>query len=233
MDQIKELKRKSAEKAVQYINSGMVIGLGSGSTTEFAIQKIAELINQGKLQKIMAIPSSNRTEKIARKYKIPLTDFQVHQHIDLTIDGADEVDPHLNLIKGGGGALLREKVLIQSSKKVIIIVDESKLSPALGNKWAVPVEVLPFAWPVAADYLRSLGAEVSIRQTPAGKEYITDQQNFILDANFGIIFQAEELALKMSQRAGILEHGLFLELATDVIVAGQKGINHLKRFDVL
>ena len=151
------------------------------------------------------------------------------QEIDITIDGADEVDPQLNLIKGGGGALLREKIVAQASRREIIIVDESKLSPQLGSHWPVPVEVLAYGWQSQARYLASLGAEVTIRRTPEGRVFTTDQGNMILDARFGPITDPEGLAQELAARAGILEHGLFLNLAQDVIVAGPKGIRHLQR----
>jgi ribose 5-phosphate isomerase A len=155
--------------------------------------------------------------------------FKNNTEIDLTIDGADEVDPQLNLIKGGGGALLREKVLAQASHRNIIIVDEGKLSQRLGTNWPVPIEIIPFAWQVEAHYLTSLGAKVLLRKKSGGNPFTTNQDNFILDCDFGPIAHADQLANLASQRAGIVEHGLFLELATDVIVAGKDGIRHLTR----
>ncbi|NIS38448.1 ribose 5-phosphate isomerase A, partial [Candidatus Saccharibacteria bacterium] len=143
---LKKLKKQAAEKAVEYIQDGMVVGLGTGSTTHFAIEKIGELINSGGFRNIRGIPSSNKTEQEARRLNLPLTTLEENPIIDIMIDGADEVDPELNLIKGGGGALLREKILAQASKRVIIIVDESKLSPQLGTKWAVPTEVVEFGY---------------------------------------------------------------------------------------
>jgi ribose 5-phosphate isomerase A len=160
---------------------------------------------------------------------IPMMSEDFPQEIDLTIDGADEVDPQLNLIKGGGGALLREKIVAQASRREIIIVDESKLSPQLGTHWPVPVEVLPYGWQSQARYLESLGAEVTLRQTKEGCEFYTDQGNIILDSRFGPIADLEGLARLLETRAGVIEHGLFLNLAQDVIVAGPGGIRHLKR----
>ena len=147
----------------------------------------------------------------------------------MTIDGADEVDPQLNLIKGGGGALLREKIVAEASRREIIIVDESKLSPQLGTRWPVPVEVLAYGWQSQARYLESLGAEAAIRRLSDGKEFRTDQGNMILDCRFGPIADLEGLAAKLAARAGVMEHGLFLNLTEDVIVAGPEGIRHLKR----
>ncbi len=223
-----ELKQKAADEAVDLVQSGMVLGLGTGSTTRFALKYIGLRIKTGELQNIVAIPSSLQTEKIAKHLGIPLTTFDEHQEIDLTIDGADEVDPQLNLIKGGGGALLREKILAQSSRRNIIIVDENKLSPKLGTKWPLPVEVIPFSFKTLANYITSLGAEVIIRIKNDGSPFTTDQNNFILDCNFGPISNPSDLALKLCQRAGIIEHGLFLGLATEVIVATEQGIRHLR-----
>ena len=224
-----QLKKKAAECAVEFVQSGMVVGLGTGSTTGFAIELIGEAIKAGRLKNIVGIPSSLQTERLANEFGIPLTTFEKHTEIDLTIDGADEVDPQLNLIKGGGGALLREKVLAQASHRNIIIVDEGKLSQRLGTNWPVPIEIIPFAWQVETHYLTSLGAKVILRKKSDGNLFTTDQDNFILDCDFGPIAHADELANQAGQRAGIVEHGLFVELATDVIVAGQDGIRHLTR----
>ncbi len=233
MNKIDLYKKQAAEKAVAFLESGMIVGLGSGRTAGFALKRIAELLKNGTLKNIRAIPSSKVTQKKARRLDIPLTDFSGHSQIDITIDGADEVDPQLNLIKGGGGALLREKILVQSSKRVIIIVDETKLSRSLGTKWPVPVEVLPFAWPVEFRYLKSLGAAVTLRKDKKGEIYLTDQKNYILDIRLGAMKHPDEIATRLNQRAGILEHGLFLEMVSDIIVAGKKGITHLRRYDVL
>jgi ribose 5-phosphate isomerase A len=224
-----ELKRQAASAAVDHVESGMVLGLGSGSTATFALQRIAERMRAGDLDRIVGIPSSIRTEALAKELGIALTSFDEHPAIDVTIDGADEVDPELNLIKGGGGALLREKVLAQASRQNIIIVDETKISPRLGTKWAVPIEVIPFARMTEEKFLIALGANVTVRRTADGSPYRTDQQNIILDANFGPMNDPREIAARLNERAGIVEHGLFLSLATEVIIAAQDGIRHLKR----
>jgi ribose 5-phosphate isomerase A len=222
-------KQEAAEFAVQFIQSGMTVGLGTGSTAIFATRRIAELMHGGKLRQIVAFATSKVMWQEAVKLGIPMLTEDMPQGIDLTIDGADEVDPRLNLIKGGGGALLREKIVAQASRREIIIVDESKLSPQLGTHWPVPVEVLPYGWQSQARFLESLGAEIVVRQTPDGGGFRTDQGNIILDSRFGPIADLEGLALKLEARAGIVEHGLFLNLAQDVIVAGSEGIRHLKR----
>jgi ribose 5-phosphate isomerase A len=223
------LKQKAAWRAVEFVTSGMVVGLGTGSTAKFAIERLAERLQAGDLKNISGIPSSRQTEALAQTHGVPLSDFEEHPAIDVTIDGADEVDPDLNLIKGGGGALLREKVLAQASRRNIIIVDESKMVPRLGTRWSLPVEVIPFARATELDFLRRLGAVVSLRTLAEGNPFITDQNNFILDANFGRILRPHDLARELARRAGIMEHGLFLDLATDVIVAGKDGIDHLQR----
>jgi ribose 5-phosphate isomerase A len=223
-----ELKQKAAVFAVGFVESGMVVGLGTGSTTQFALEHLGEQIRSGRLRDIVGIPSSLRTEKTARALGIPLTDFEAHPLIDVTIDGADEVDPDLNLIKGGGGALLREKVLAQATRRNIIIVDESKLAPRLGTKWALPVEVVPFARPAEERFIASMGAAVTLRSKD-GRPVATDQGNLLLDAAFGPMENPAAIAEQLNGRAGIVEHGLFLGLARDVIVAGRGGIRHLTR----
>ena len=223
-----ELKQQAAARAVEMIESGMVVGLGSGSTAKFAVQQIAARISSGELENIVGIPSSTQTENLARDLEIPLVSFEQKQQIDVTIDGADEVDPDLNLIKGGGGALLREKVVAQASRRNIIIVDDSKLSPRLGTNWAVPIEVIDFARQVEENFLKSLGATVIIRSGADGSSFRTDQNNLILDADFGPIADLEKLTALLGRRAGIVENGLFWGLASDVIVAEATGIRQLK-----
>jgi ribose 5-phosphate isomerase A len=223
-----ELKQQAAAFAVDFVESGMVVGLGTGSTTHFALLRLAELIRSGRLRGIVGIPSSLRTESAAREFGIPLTDFEAHPLIDITIDGADEVDPELNLIKGGGGALLREKVLAQATRRNVIIVDESKLAPRLGTKWALPIEVVPFARPSEERFIASMGAAVTLRSRD-GRPVTTDQGNLLLDAAFGPMENPAAIAEQLNGRAGIVEHGLFLGLTRDVIVAGREGIRHLTR----
>jgi ribose 5-phosphate isomerase A len=229
MDQIQEFKKQAAKEAVTFLKSGMIVGLGTGSTATIAIKIISQLLQAEALDDILGIPSSVKTARLAQELGIPLTSLEEHPEIDVTIDGADEVDPELNLIKGGGGALLKEKILAQASKQVIIVVDESKLSPKLGTKWALPVEVLPFAWKTEAYFLESLGAAAAIRKLSDETLYKTDQGNLIIDANFGEIQQPDALAQKLQERAGIIEHGLFIGLASMVISSGKSGIQKLTK----
>jgi ribose 5-phosphate isomerase A len=222
-------KKQAAEKAVEFIESGMVIGLGHGSTAVFAVRRIAELLKAGTLKEILGVPCSTQVAAEAQQLGIPLTTQDEHPVIDLTIDGADEVDPNLDLIKGAGGALLREKIVAQASRREIIVIDESKLSPALGTQRALPVEVVPFGWRAQATYLESIGARVSVRQARKGTFFKTDHGNLIIDCSFGPIAEPTLLGATLSERAGIVEHGLFLGLATDVIVGGGQGIRHIRR----
>lgn len=220
----KSLKQVAAEKAVEYVKDNMVLGLGTGSTTLFALKKIGALLKEGKLKNIKGIPTSVQTERAAIELNIPLSSLIEFPEVDLTIDGADEVDNNLNLIKGGGGALLREKIIAQASKMEIIIVDETKVSKHLGEKWAVPVEIIPFALGSIEYFLRELGAEIKIRVNEDNSPFLTDEKNLIIDAHFGIIKNPAELADKLNAKAGIVEHGLFIGLADKVISAADSGI---------
>ncbi len=225
---VAHLKQQAANKAVAFIESGMVLGLGEGSTALLALYRLGEIIAAGEISDVVGIPASQRIENEARRLNIPLTTLAEHPVIDLTIDGADEVDPDLNLVKGGGGALLREKIVAQATLREIIIVDDSKLVDRLGTQWAIPVEVVPFGWQSQAQFLESLGAEVVLRRKD--DEIVkTDQGNIILDCNFGPIDDAYELGRCIKARAGIVEHGLFLDLTSDVIVASPDGVRHLQR----
>lgn len=223
------LKMEAGETAIDFIESGMVVGLGTGTTTRFAMEELGKRLKSGRLKDIIAIPSSMQTEKIAGALGIELTTLDDVQEIDITIDGADEVDPKLNLIKGGGGALLREKVLAQVSRRNVIIIDESKLSPHLGTHWPIPIEVIPFVWKPIEKYITSLGAVVRLRMKDDGTPYTTDQDNYILDSKFGPISDPHSLEAKLAFRAGIVEYGLFLGTASEVIVAGKTGIRYLKK----
>lgn len=222
-------KRLAAERAVELILPGMVIGLGSGSTAAFVVRRLAALLGEGKLAGVTGVPTSLETESLARSLGVPLTTLEERPALDLAIDGADEVDPDLCLIKGGGGALLREKIVAQASRWFTVVVDEGKLSPRLGTRWPVPVEVLPFGWRSQALFLEGLGARVARRDASDGTPYRTNQDNFILDCTFGPIMHPAELAAKLEARAGIVEHGLFIGLTSELIVAGPQGVEHRRR----
>ncbi len=221
------LKQLAAEYAVHYVESGMAVGLGTGSTAIFAVRYVGELLRAGSLRDIVAFATSKETQREAAQLNIPMLSDDLPRTLDVTIDGADEVDPQLNLIKGGGGALRREKLVAQNTAREIIVVDESKLSPRLGTRHVLPVEVLPFGWRSAARYLDSLGAKYIVRHAPDGAEYRTDQGNMILDCDFGPIANAAQLAGQLDGRAGIVEHGLFVGLAKLVVVSGTGGIREI------
>lgn len=208
---------------MKFVRDGMVLGLGTGSTVEYALLKISELIREGSLRNIVGIPTSTATLNEALRLGIGITDFKHHSRIDLTIDGADEIDPGLNLIKGGGGALLHEKIVAQASDEEIIIADDSKFSQSLGTKWALPVEVMEFALYSEIAYLKSIGADVKLRMS-GNVPFVTDEGNLIIDCNFGPIPDINGLAGKLDRRAGIVEHGLFIKLATRAILASPCGI---------
>lgn len=222
-------KRQAAEEAVKLVRSGMVLGLGHGTTAHYALLALAERLRSGALQEVVGIPCSRAVGEAARELGIPLATLEEHPELDLTIDGADEVDPQLNLIKGGGGALLREKIVAQASRREVIVADEGKLSPALGTRCALPVEVVPFGWRTQVRFLESLGAEVALRRVPGGDPFQTDHGNWILDCRFGPIPDPRALARDLDGRAGIVAHGLFLDLATDLVVAGAGGVRHVRR----
>ncbi|NWF79328.1 MAG: ribose-5-phosphate isomerase RpiA [Chloroflexi bacterium] len=226
-DRRDELKRLAAEQAVQLVESGMVVGLGVGSTAIHAIRRIAALLESGALRDVVGVPCAASVEYEARALGIPLTTLDDCVTVDLTIDGADEVDPRVNLIKGGGGALLREKMVAQASRREVIVVDATKLSPALGTIYPLPLEIIPFGAHATARFVAGLGARTTFRRTNNGDYYRTDQGHLILDCAFGPIDDVESLALALERRAGIVEHGLFLGLATDLIVASEEGVRHI------
>ena len=224
-------KQQAAERAVELVASGMIVGLGTGGTAIYAARRIGALIRSGDLRDICAVPTSVATGAEARRLGIPLLDEAQSGPADITIDGADEIDPALDLIKGRGGALLREKIVAQSSRRVVIVADETKLSPSLGTRRPLPVEVVPFGWRSQMEYLNTLAPQgrSSLRAAPGGAPFITDHGNFILDCATGPIERPQELAAQLQARAGVVAHGLFLGLATDVIVAGPSGIEHRTR----
>jgi ribose 5-phosphate isomerase A len=221
-------KRAAAERAVEWVGSGMTVGLGTGSTAIWAIRAIGAALADGRLRDIVAVPTSNESERDARALDIPIVTLAEHPVVDLTVDGADEVDPALNLIKGHGGALLREKIVAQASRREVIVVDDSKPSPRLGTKMSLPVEVIRFAAAIERHYLESLGAKVTMRGGDASP-FVTDEGNWIYDCDFGPIDDCERLSALLHERAGIVEHGLFIALATDLLIATDSGVEHQTR----
>lgn len=226
---LEQYRRAAAWAAVEQVRDGMTIGLGGGSTAALALERLGALLRQGQLRRVVGVPCSQAVARRAAGLGIPLAGENEVPPVDITIDGADEVDPQLNLIKGGGGALLREKIVAQASDRLVIVVDYTKLSPALGTKRSLPVEVVPFGWATQLAYVPSLGGEATLRTSPEGHPFVTDDDHYVLDCRFGPIVDPEALAGRLGARAGIVEHGLFVGLADEVISAGPDGIRRLSR----
>jgi len=221
-------KEAAARASLRFVKDGQVVGLGTGSTAAYFIQLLGEQVKNG--LRIRGIPSSDRSREQAASLGIPLTTLDECQQIDLTVDGADEVDPQLRLIKGGGGALLREKIVASATKQLVIVADASKRVPVLG-KFPLPVEVIKFAQAVVVKKIEALGAEVSVRRVADGKPYLTDENNHILDCRFGQIADADGLARQLSDMPGVVEHGLFIGMASIVLFANGSEIVELRRQD--
>jgi ribose 5-phosphate isomerase A len=211
-------KKIAAGKAIEYIKDGMTLGLGTGSTAYWAIQGIGEMVKKGLT--VRAIATSLQSESLALELGIPIVPFSEIDHLDITIDGADEVDEALNLIKGGGGALLREKIVASATRFYIIIVDESKLVKELG-KFPLPVEVAPFGWELTFRRLAKLGGSPGMRMA-GDKPFLTDNQHYILDCPFGLIQNPAQLHEQVSGITGVMEDGFFINMA-DIVVAGSPG----------
>ena len=226
-----ELKKIAGEKAVEHIEDGMIVGLGTGSTVEYTLRKLGTLVRDG--LKIKGIPTSIHTQRIAKEEKIPLTTLEENPVIDVTIDGADEVDSDMSLIKGGGGALLREKVIAFNSKKVIIVIDDSKVVKALGIDFPLPVEVVKFGWTSTKKTLEDFGCNVELRKIMGEEPFITDNSNYILDCEFERIAEPEQLEIDMNNIPGVVENGLFIGLVDEVIVGGKQGILTLDKESVV
>ena len=209
-------KEVAARASLKYIHDGQIVGLGTGSTATIAIRLLGERVRAG--LKIHGIPTSIASRDLATQLGIPLTTFDEVQQIDVTIDGADEFDPALNLIKGGGGAMLREKIVASSSKQLVIVTDSSKQVPVLG-RFPLPLEVIGFAEPLIAKRVSDLGAKVVRRQDASGKPYLTDEGHHILDCHFGQIPNPPALARTLSDMPGIVEHGLFVGMASVLLMA--------------
>jgi ribose 5-phosphate isomerase A len=209
-------KEAAARASLQFVQDGQVVGLGTGSTAAFFIKLLAERVKNG--LKIRGIPTSERSRVLAQSLGIPLTTLDECQDIAVTVDGADEVDPQLRLIKGGGGALLREKIVASATRQLVIVADASKQVARLG-KFPLPVEVIKFAQALVTKKITALGANVTLRLGKDGKPFVTDEGSHILDCRFGEIADADSLARKLSDMPGVVEHGLFIGLASVVLFA--------------
>ncbi len=224
-----ELKRRAAEKAVTAVQSGMVVGLGTGSTAVHMVRALGQMLADGRLRDIVGIPTSEATAREAQQAGIPLTTLDQNPTVDVTIDGADEISPELDLIKGLGGALLREKIVAAASRRMIVVSDGGKKVARLGTRAPLPVEVIPFAQSPVTAYLASLGARPVLRLRD-GRLFVTDEGNVIVDCHFvsGLPDPAR-LAQAIKQQPGVVEHGLFLGLAATAVVASEAGIEILGR----
>jgi ribose 5-phosphate isomerase A len=226
MNPLQQFKQAAASAAVELVESGMIVGLGTGSTAKLAVEALGKRVKDG--LRIVGIPTSENTAKQARGLEIRLSSLADHAEIDLTIDGADEIQRgSLNLIKGGGGALLREKVIASSSRRLIIIADDTKLVDWLGAHFAVPVEVVQFEWQATERKLKKLGAETTLRPGANGPHFITDSGNFIIDCKFSRIESPVKLDQQLNSVVGVVEHGLFLGMTSQAIVAGRDGVQVL------
>ncbi len=231
MDQ-NRAKRRAGEEAARHIEDGMVIGLGTGSTTAYAISAIGKRIRKEHLR-IRGIPTSSSAEIEARKHGIPLCSFDdIHQCIDIAFDGADEVSPDLNLIKGRGAAHSCEKLVASQADRFIVLVDPSKLVKKLGTKSPVPIEVIPRAAPVILRSLKAMNAVASIRMGERKDgPVVTDQGFWVIDAEFSPISQPKKLSHKLLEMPGVLDHGLFIDLVTEVIIGSEAGVDRIHRLD--
>ena len=220
-----DFKRLAGEAALAHLRDGMTVGLGTGSTVAFTIRKLGDVVRE-RGWKVLGVPTSVATEALARSVGIPLVSLEDVDGVDVAVDGADEVDPKLNLIKGGGGAHFREKVVARSAAKVVIVVDEGKLVPALGTRVAVPVEVHPFGWRQTKQALESLWCTATLR-TVGEAPFTTDNGNYVIDCKFGPIPKPEKLEREINNVPGVLDNGLFVGLADVVVAAGPGGIRTL------
>ncbi len=214
-------RRRAGERAATLVEDGMVVGLGTGRTADYATRALAKRVAAG--LRIVGVPTSHRTALLAASLGITVGTLERHPRLDIAIDGADEVDPQLRLIKGLGGALLREKIVAAASARFIVVVDDAKLVPRLGETAGVPVEVLPFGWPLAAARLRALGAEVVLRETTAGA-FVTDNTHYLLDCRFGPLADPVRLERDLQSIPGVLGTGLFIGMTDTVIVGTAEGI---------
>jgi len=221
-----EAKRIAAQHALEFVEDGMSLGLGSGTTSAIFIKELGDRVKGG--LKVRGIATSSASQKLAESLSIPITNFDETPVLDLAVDGADEIGPGLALIKGGGGALLREKIVESAAKKFIVIADSSKLVKQLG-KFPLPVEVIQMALPNVTRRLEALGLNPKLRHHPDGSVYLTDENNFILDCSCGVIANPAETAADIRAIVGVVEHGLFLNMASLALIAGDQGVTRVEK----
>lgn len=221
-------KQRAAEAALNFVESGMVVGLGTGSTANCFLTALANAIRAGRVRDVRGVPTSRESERRARELGIPVATLADHPLVDVTIDGADEVAPNLDLIKGLGGALLREKIVAQNSKRLVIIADESKVVARLGSKSPLPVEVAQFAHVAQVAYLQRLGCAPVLRMGGDGAPFVTDNGNFIYDCRFTAVPDPAAVEQALRRRAGIVESGLFLGMASVALVGSDGGVREMR-----
>jgi ribose 5-phosphate isomerase A len=221
------MKQLACQRAAQEVQDGMVLGLGTGSTVYYFLHELGRMVREG--VRMTGVPTSIQTTQLATQLAIPLTTLDDQPHLDLAVDGADEVDDQLNLVKGAGGALLREKIIAASAARFLVVVDEGKLVTQLGERYPLPVEVVPFGYTPAIRAVEGLGARVTLRRGTDGQPWISDNGNYILDCRFGPI--ADPVALQKALLAvpAVVESGLFLNMAGTVIVGHAEGVRLLSR----
>jgi ribose 5-phosphate isomerase A len=224
MADLELFKRQAAEHALQYIQSGMTLGLGTGSTATHMLHVLAEALRDGRLRDIVGVPTSDAIGALARQLGVPTATLDERPQLDLALDGADEIDPSLNLIKGLGGALLREKIVESSADRLIILADETKLVPQLGTRAPLPVEVVAFGLPLATRRLADLGSVPKLRRTADGSPFRTDEGHVILDCRFNGIADAAALNAALNAIPSVVGHGLFVGMAALALVAGPAGV---------
>jgi len=222
-----EAKRMVARRAVEYVKDGMLLGLGSGTTSTMFLQELGERVKQG--LRVRGIATSDASQRLAESLSIPITTFDESPVLDLAIDGADEVGPGLALIKGGGGAMLREKIVASAARRFIVIVDSSKVVDQLG-RFPLPVEVIQMALPIVTRKFEAFGLNPKLRHHPDGSKYITDEGNYILDCACGEIANPVKTAASIRGVAGVVEHGLFLGMASFALIASDQGVTKLGKW---
>lgn len=227
MADLERMKQRACQRAAQEVQDGMVLGLGTGSTVYYLLQELGRMVREG--MRMTGVPTSVRTAELATQLAIPLTTLDDQPHLDLAIDGADEVDAHLNLVKGAGGALLREKIIAASAARFIVVVDDSKVVTQLGERYPLPVEVVPFGHTPATRALEGLGARVTLRRGTDGQTWVSDNGNYILDCHFGPMPDPVALQQELLAIPAVVDSGLFLNMTEMAIVGQDEGVRLLRR----
>lgn len=222
-------KRRAAERAIDELRPDVVVGLGTGSTVAFFLEALAGRLSSGALHGIAGIPTSEQTAARARELGIPLTTLEAHPRVDVAVDGADEIDGNLNLLKGGGGALLREKIVAAASDRLVIIAHRAKLVDRLGTRMALPIEVVPFGCPYVMRRLQDWSGRAVVRSAAGGRPFVTDEGNWIVDYRCGPLPDLHDVDVALRRIPGVVEHGLFLGMAACAIIADADGELELRR----